>query len=153
MVKEVLTGKVAQSSPIVVAGPKPSSLMALRPANREISEKDNVDPWSEFRSSKGMSTGPVTSTQIKAAAVAAGGVPTGGGARQVDAPTAAKFAALEERLGNFETAITTLQSSHGDIGQVRLPRSTPKSILNSKRLIRSLMLLPMHLIRKLKQLL
>ena len=100
MIKEVAQRGEAPPSPIV-AGPK------TFPAPKKGALLDlSYDPWADYQPVSG--NGARSSTQASAAPAAP---------RQVDAPTAAKFNALEERMTKFETDLQAIQEKQVVVGQ------------------------------------
>lgn len=103
LIRPVKTDRFKQNKTSMVAGPKPVINKASQKATSAALE-DGIfinDPWSEYQ---GVSRTPSISN--------ASSTTTGDVARGVDAPTAAKFSALEERLTKYESTLQTIQDDH-----------------------------------------
>ena len=101
MIKEVAQRSDAAPSPIV-AGPK------TFPAPKKNGLPDLAhDPWAPYKAQK-----EATARSIPATATAAPAA-----LRQVDAPTATKFSALEDRMSKFETDLQALQEKQVLVGK------------------------------------
>ena len=103
LIRPVKTDRFKQNKTSMVAGPKPVINKASQKATSAALE-DGIfinDPWSQYQ---GVSRTPSISN--------ASSTTTGDVARGVDAPTAAKFSALEERLTKYESTLQTIQDDH-----------------------------------------
>ena len=116
MIRAVQSKQLDQKSPALVAGPRtfaPATKMPLRDLLQEF------DPWAQA------SSGPQSTRSNSSNGTAA--VAPVGPARQVDAPTASKFQAIEARLNQFETDMSLVKD-----GQTRLAKELESNVMTTK---------------------
>eukprot|EP00438_Fugacium_kawagutii_P006957 Skav203623 [mRNA] locus=scaffold935:865684:870291:+ [translate_table: standard] len=102
LIKEIITQKNKDKSPLLVAGPRPAPPKSQ--AVRGVDTLVESDPWAPWASQRkkalegdGDSASSAPSTAITN--------------RSVDAPTAAKFQAIEQRMATFEANMTQLSKT------------------------------------------